>query len=536
MVLLAILAAAAALRVVDLGRTSLWLDEYFSLECSSGWGRSDARAAGSSVPTPDMTAIASARPWTTVWSAVEADENHPPLYFIVLRGWRELFGDSAVAVRSLSVLAGVAAVGLIFAVGRESFGFSAGLWSAAVMAFAAPEIQKSREARSYMLLTAVALLAWLMVVRIERRGPATRRFLTLAAAAAAMPLLHYLALPTLLAMVVYVLARVRDDRRREALGALVCGLTCFAAVWLPAAMKQHAAMLNDTLWLSDPAASHALATLGRLMTWPVRMLFIPAEADLGIAALGSVAIFLPALAFFGSRFKATGRRAAGREPLLLAWLWLVCPLLVLLLIDAFTGRRTLNYPRYAVISAPGLYVLLGAMASRIRRVGWVIPASAALAGLLSLQSTFAPSLPDWRPLARFVHSGSAITGRGIRDQAIVFVGSRSQTSGGELLLGTTYNLDCLGTDTRREAMMVVNAAQPLSPAARLRLDRFDQFCVVGDEGAGTWAWIRREFPGDAVLDASRIAGLGTAIRVGRNAAYADLNAGPNNVFAIGPSQ
>src|SRR5471032_3703416 len=41
-----------------------------------------------------------------------AHDVHPPLYFFMLRGWIEVFGDSVFSLRSMSVLPGVVAVGL----------------------------------------------------------------------------------------------------------------------------------------------------------------------------------------------------------------------------------------------------------------------------------------------------------------------------------------------------------------------------------------------------------------------------------------
>ena len=41
-----------------------------------------------------------------------AHDVHPPLYFLILRGWIELFGDSIWSIRSMSAIPGVVAVGL----------------------------------------------------------------------------------------------------------------------------------------------------------------------------------------------------------------------------------------------------------------------------------------------------------------------------------------------------------------------------------------------------------------------------------------
>ncbi|MGB4872356.1 MAG: hypothetical protein WBP47_20040 [Candidatus Promineifilaceae bacterium] len=48
-----------------------------------------------------------------------ASDIHPPLYYLLLRGWRELFGDSEFGLRSLSAFAGLLVVPLAMALARN---------------------------------------------------------------------------------------------------------------------------------------------------------------------------------------------------------------------------------------------------------------------------------------------------------------------------------------------------------------------------------------------------------------------------------
>ncbi len=70
-----ILLLATGLRCHGLGDRSLWTDEYLSLECSAGWGRSDLRVGASHATAPDLIGHGSARPWTRIWALIAADEN-----------------------------------------------------------------------------------------------------------------------------------------------------------------------------------------------------------------------------------------------------------------------------------------------------------------------------------------------------------------------------------------------------------------------------------------------------------------------------
>src|SRR5690606_18139552 len=49
-----------------------------------------------------------------------ASDIHPPLYYLALRGWRELLGESEFGLRALSAFAGVVTVAVVMAVGRQT--------------------------------------------------------------------------------------------------------------------------------------------------------------------------------------------------------------------------------------------------------------------------------------------------------------------------------------------------------------------------------------------------------------------------------
>ena len=55
-----------------------------------------------------------------------ASDIHPPLYYILLRGWREFLGDSEFGLRSFSAFAGILTVAATIALGRLFFHTRAG--------------------------------------------------------------------------------------------------------------------------------------------------------------------------------------------------------------------------------------------------------------------------------------------------------------------------------------------------------------------------------------------------------------------------
>ena len=113
------------LRSYDLSKQSLWLDE-----------------ASSSYIAQSLT------------RAVTAEKTNPPLYYILLHFWIAFFGNSEVALRSLSVLPSVASIVLIYLLGAKLYDEKTGLIAAAFMAFYISYLPRSR---SQMLRVGVGI-------------------------------------------------------------------------------------------------------------------------------------------------------------------------------------------------------------------------------------------------------------------------------------------------------------------------------------------------------------------------------------------
>jgi len=59
---------------------------------------------------------------------------HPPLYYLILKGWMAIFGIGVLQARLLSVGIGTATIPLFYLLGRRLAGSSMGLWAAALLA------------------------------------------------------------------------------------------------------------------------------------------------------------------------------------------------------------------------------------------------------------------------------------------------------------------------------------------------------------------------------------------------------------------
>src|ERR1700722_7031884 len=149
---------------------------------------------------------------------------------MLLRGWRDLFGESDAAARSLSVAASLAAIILLFDLARTLAGPATALWACAIMAVAQPQITFAQEARDYVLWSALGLGACAAAARLSVRGPGWRRGAALAGCALGMILPHFLALITAMALAIWCAVYLRGKALRQAAIAGVVALLLLIAV------------------------------------------------------------------------------------------------------------------------------------------------------------------------------------------------------------------------------------------------------------------------------------------------------------------
>jgi uncharacterized membrane protein len=86
------------------------------------------------------------------------DATHPPLYFFLLRLWRDI-ADGDLSSRLLSVLCSLAAIAFLYDTVSKLNGPTAAMYAALLMAIAVPQIEYAQATRNYTLLL---LTSWRM--------------------------------------------------------------------------------------------------------------------------------------------------------------------------------------------------------------------------------------------------------------------------------------------------------------------------------------------------------------------------------------
>ncbi|MGA3065605.1 MAG: glycosyltransferase family 39 protein [Tepidisphaeraceae bacterium] len=228
LLLLVILAGAAFLRFHKIARESDTLDELWTLSVAAG--RDIDLPSDEILQPPPKLLFEDAPPSWQIWTHMD-HVAWPPLYFVLLRWWIDLFGSGDYAIRTLSLVFTLVGIVLLFDVVRRISGPNAGLLAAAALALAWSSIDLSQDARNYTINFVCMLLAVQAVVRIEQGGISRGKLVQLGLATVAALLSHYFCLFTLIAIGLYALTVLRGRRRSSVVAALLAGAAFSAWVW-----------------------------------------------------------------------------------------------------------------------------------------------------------------------------------------------------------------------------------------------------------------------------------------------------------------
>ncbi len=184
-----IVGLAIAVRAYDIDTQSLWTDELFSRYY------------------PDLFSL------RFLWTTGLLHENSPPLYYMAIEGWMRLFGTSATAMRSLSLVASLLTLPLVYLLGRELLDDRRGLLAMLVFALSPMQIAFSQEARTYSLLLVPVGIALFGITRFLG-GDTRKRVLCLYGLGALFALYcHATALFLIAACNIVVIATLLSDRQ-----------------------------------------------------------------------------------------------------------------------------------------------------------------------------------------------------------------------------------------------------------------------------------------------------------------------------------
>jgi 4-amino-4-deoxy-L-arabinose transferase-like glycosyltransferase len=235
------------------------------------------------------------QPALSAFEAVRNDLVHPPLYYALLKADVSICGASLLGVRALSLLCGIASVGLVALLGRRLPGARwCGFLAGAGVALGRFHVFYSMEARSYALYTMLVILLLLWVDSISRRQRDPRLWLAGFCLMTMLVYTHYYGSLYMIAVVLSLLVCSLELRTKLlAVGASAAAALLFTP-WLYAVSdvyKMKLGLSSNLDWQGLPS----LRDLKQVWAWSLGLVYFPwgtTTALLLIATLGGAALFL----------------------------------------------------------------------------------------------------------------------------------------------------------------------------------------------------------------------------------------------------
>lgn len=237
LLVLAAILLALLVRVNDLGRVGFETDE----------GHSAWMAAQPLSDLPRLLRVDSA----------------PPLFYALLHLWQALFPSDA-GIRWMSLLAGVAAVPLVFCIGRSLMGERAGLAAAFFLAAAPFHVRFSQIAKNNALLFLVAAAALLAILKACENPRRRLPWIGYALSVAAILYTHAVAPFIILALGLVWLIRAGSEWRDSVRPwvASHVGAALLFLPWAPIALHQ-ARVVSKVFWARGPDIVAPIYTLSK---------------------------------------------------------------------------------------------------------------------------------------------------------------------------------------------------------------------------------------------------------------------------------
>ncbi len=320
--LIVLLISSLLVRIISLLKSSIWHDEGFSLMLAS-------------------------RSPLDIWLG-SARDVHPPLYYEILHFWTEIFGNSVLSVRSLSLVAGIIVVWLGYQIAfmiskKRNVALLAGL----LLSLNPFLIRYSQEVRMYGILGVFLLIAIIGLIKVSKDSKDWFGYVLYVIGVSAGLYTHYFTAMVVIAFWIYIVSIYFIKNKITLITnwrwwlANILALLIFLP-WVPSMMAQFT-RAQGLGWLSKTSIRTLNDTVWQFITFTdARQILILIYWLVPILILGLVA------------YVCIKDRSKEKFSRLLA-LFTFLPLIMAIMISFI---RPVFHERYFVFSAIGLCLMM----------------------------------------------------------------------------------------------------------------------------------------------------------------------------------
>lgn len=276
--------------------------------------------------------------------------DQPPLFFVMLHGWFQVFPYNETSGKALCALLGVLGTGAMFFLGKEVAGNTAGLASMFVTAFTSFHIYYSQELRFYGLLFLLSALSFWAFIKFLR-SPVILNQCIFIIVSVALLYTHYFALVVVVTQAtVFIIFGVREKSPLsfwlKGILVAIATLVLFSP-WL-------SVILNDiqisSFWISAPDLNFFAETFTRYFQgwWPLSFKWVLTVLLLGL------------IAFFIFQVFSAERTRDEKTKSLVVLIWMILTLLIPYVYSLI--RVPMMVDRYTMITLPAVILTIA--------IGW----------------------------------------------------------------------------------------------------------------------------------------------------------------------
>ncbi len=407
-VLGAVVVIALLLRLPVVVQPGLWCDEIFSLAMATGHSlehpatsadpaRGDyVEPVGSAPARVFRRYVESEAPPANaarVIQAVRRSDTSPPFYYLALAWWVRFAGTSDASLRLFSLACALAALPLLWSIGRDVGGVRVATIACTCFALAPPALYYSTEGRMYALTWLLGLLLAQLALALARRGPRPGIVAAWIAVASCGLLTHYFVGFVFAAVVAWLLVHGGERVGRPTVLAMVAAVGAVVAPWYAGVPASLAAWRVTGTWLDTPLTAgqlvYGVLRLGGSLVngygiWRGIPLTMPVQ-------LGLLAVLAAAVVQRGVRPLVTRERQ-------LVLLWLLACVVGPVLLDVVRHTAMSRIERYALPGLPAAMLVLALAIDHVfRPVGIAVLVGTVIAWLPGIREVAKSSPRYWEP-------------------------------------------------------------------------------------------------------------------------------------------
>jgi len=310
---------------------------------------------------------------------------HPPLYYWVLKIWQAIFGNSEIALRSLSMVMIMIAIVFVYLLVRRAFGVRVGAWVVALLALSPMMIRYAEEARMYGMVMAIVAAATYVLIDVTSK-PSRRKWVLYGILVSLGMWTHYFTAIMWLTHWVwrYITVRRKNARQtarafwtKEWIWAHVLAIGLFLP-WLPYMVKQMATVQAGGFWIRPISVTTPFNFLTNLIMYREN------HEVLGWLAVLMLLVMVVIIVSIATAYRRL--RGEQRSMFVLIVAMAIVPMLLLLALS-LPPLRPSFVDRYLLPSIPFWFVAIGISVATVLKglqPRVTVPVTIALFGALCL--------------------------------------------------------------------------------------------------------------------------------------------------------